>query len=158
MAGNDPLSLGGVCERAREWASLRLDGELSLLEDELLERHLEVCEACDAFEAGVRSTTTLLRTAPVEVPTRPLVVVPEPRAIPLVRRRTAVVAAAALALGALVGSFFERPGAPAPSEAPSLSLLMREDVEQLHDLPRVKRFMSPVPIPTAPPNTPEGVI
>jgi hypothetical protein len=69
------------------------------------------------------------------------------------------VAAAALALGALVGSFVEGPGAPAPSEpAPQVSLLMREDVEKLHDLPRVKRFLSPVPIPSAPPNTPEGVI
>ena len=32
-------------------ASLRLDGELSELEEELLDRHLETCAACRAFEA-----------------------------------------------------------------------------------------------------------
>lgn len=159
MAGNDPLSVGGVCERAREWASLRLDGELSVLEEELLDRHLDVCDACDSFEAEMRSTTSLLRRASVETPARPLRVAPRPEAVPLARRRTAVVAAAALALGAVVGSFVERPGAPAPSTPPSqVSLLMREDVEQLRDLPSVKRFLSPVPIPSAPSNPPEGVI
>ena len=35
MAGSDPLMMGGACERAREWASLRLDDELSVLEEEI---------------------------------------------------------------------------------------------------------------------------
>jgi anti-sigma factor RsiW len=160
MAGNDPLSAGGVCERAREWASLRLDGELSLLEEELLERHLGACESCAAFEAGMRETTELLRTAPEEVPSRPLSV-PAPAAGgagPLFRRRTAVVAAAALVAGALVGSFAERPGSSAPAQEPSQVSLLTRDVDQLRDLPRTKRFTSPVPVPSGPPNPPEGVI
>ena len=30
MAGRQPLTWGSACERAREWSSLRIDGELSL--------------------------------------------------------------------------------------------------------------------------------
>ncbi|HXV58772.1 MAG TPA: zf-HC2 domain-containing protein [Gaiellaceae bacterium] len=159
MAGTDPLSGGGVCERAREWASLRLDGELSLLEEELLERHLGACESCGAFEAGMRETTELLRAAPEELPSRPLRL-PEPvaGASPLLKRRTAVVAAAALVAGALVGSFAERPGSTTPAEEPSQVSLLTRDVDQLRDLPRTKRFTSPVPAPSGPPNPPEGVI
>ena len=36
------------CERAREWASLRLDGELSQFESAMLESHLARCAACQA--------------------------------------------------------------------------------------------------------------
>ena len=45
------------CDRAREWASLRLDDELSPLEEELLVRHLETCDDCRAFESNVRWAT-----------------------------------------------------------------------------------------------------
>ena len=66
MAGNDPLMMGGACERAREWASLRLDDELSVLEEEILERHLDVCDACRRFEEGMRTSTVRIRTTPLE--------------------------------------------------------------------------------------------
>ena len=72
MAGKDPLTLGGFCDRAREWTSLRVDGELSPLEEELLERHLEFCDDCRAFEDDVRWATDVLRLTPQERPARRL--------------------------------------------------------------------------------------
>ena len=35
-----------LCERSREWISLRLDGELSELAEKMLESHLARCAAC----------------------------------------------------------------------------------------------------------------
>jgi len=159
MAGRDPLMVGGFCDCAREWASLRLDDEISPLEDELLERHLEACEDCRAFEEDVRWATDVLRLAPVERPAR-RVTIPARRAarFTLERRRTAVVAAAALALGALVGSLLEGPGQPAPSSPPPQVSLLSNDANQLQlDLPRT-RILTPPPVPATPPNPPEGVI
>ena len=46
--------MGHLCERARFWASLRLDGELSELEGALLDAHLR------AAPAAVRSPTASL--------------------------------------------------------------------------------------------------
>lgn len=162
MAGRDPLS-GSVCDRAREWSSLRLDGELSLLEEELLDRHLGVCDPCLAFAEGMRSTTSTLREAAPEIPARRTALPAAPRrrrrsAFSVERRRTALVAAAALVLGALVGSFFERPSQPAPpGQPPQVSLLTR-DVNHLRDLPRQAPRTLPAPATSTPPNPPEGVI
>ena len=52
------------CERAREWASLRLDGELSQLESAMLESHLARCAACHAVVSRTEAFTTALRAAP----------------------------------------------------------------------------------------------
>jgi Putative zinc-finger len=146
MAGIDPLFVGGACERAREWSSLRLDDELSVLEEEILERHLAACAACREFDAGVRSATEALRSARAEVPSR--------RAVR--RRRAGLLAAAALAAGALVGSLAERPTDPEPATPTQVSMLTR-DASQLRELPRT-RFTTPPPVPSTPPNPPEGVI
>ena len=157
MAGKDPLIQGGLCERAREWTSLYLDGELSPLEEELLDRHLEACDACRAFAADVGWATDVLRLTPQERPTR-RVTLPAPPARRVTRRRlTAVAAAAALALGALVGSLVERPSSQAPAEVPTEVSLLSNEAKQLRDLPRT-RVLSPVPAPEAPSNPPEGVI
>lgn len=87
------------CERAREWVSLELDGELSELEHALLRAHLERCEPCAAAARHVRAFTAALRAAPLE---RPVAVPALPR-----RRRPAVrvlhVGAAAAAVAAAVG-------------------------------------------------------
>jgi len=57
MAGEALSPRDGRCERARQWASLRLDGELSELEDALLEQHLEGCSSCSAFAVRLAATT-----------------------------------------------------------------------------------------------------
>src|SRR4249920_499536 len=93
MAGFDPLPGGGVCDRAREWASLRLDDELSALEEELLERHLDVCPECSGFEQRIRVATGALRSAPAEAAPASRVTVPPreaatlPAALPRADRR-----------------------------------------------------------------------
>jgi predicted anti-sigma-YlaC factor YlaD len=56
------------CHRTRERISLDLDGELSLHESALLERHLSYCSECALFAADVRHQTGLLRAAPLEQP------------------------------------------------------------------------------------------
>jgi Putative zinc-finger len=157
MAGNDPLFMGGACERAREWASLRLDDELSVLEEEILERHLDFCEACRRFEEGMRLSTAQIRSTPLEAPSRPLEVPARHGVVTPYRRRTALVAAAALALGALIGSLVERPGQPVQNESPSQVSFLSRDANDLRDIPRA-RFLTPVPSPATPRNPPEGVI
>ena len=109
MAGRDPLLQGGTCDRAREWVSLRLDGELSPLEEELLDRHLEACGDCRVFEGDVRWATDVLRLTPQERPSRRVILPAPARTRVSGRRLTAVAAASSLAVGALVGSFVERP-------------------------------------------------
>ena len=157
MAGSDPLRMGSACERAREWASLRLDDELSVLEEEILERHLELCDACRWFEEGVRLSTARIRSTPLETPTRRVAVPARTGVVTQYRKRTALVAAAALAIGALVGSLVERPGQPMPSEGPAQVSFLSRDANDLRDIPRA-RFMTPVPSPATPRNPPEGVI
>jgi predicted anti-sigma-YlaC factor YlaD len=159
MAGQDLVSPRVRCERARQWASLRLDDELSALEVVLLERHLGSCQGCREFEARIRTAAGVLRDAPVEVAGQSFQV-PRRRLLRLPKqgRRTALVAAAALALGALAGSLLERPSAPVPeAPAPEFSFLSR-DVGQLRELPRGQRQPAPAPTPSGPPNPPEGVI
>jgi len=157
MAGSDPLMMGGACERAREWASLRLDDELSVLEEEILERHLDFCDACRRFEEGMRLSTARIRSTPLETPTRRVPVPARTGVVTQYRKRTALVAAAALAIGALVGSLVERPGQPVPSESPSQVSFLSRDANNLRDFSRT-RLMTPLPAPSTPRNPPEGVI
>lgn len=153
MAGEalPPRSL--PCERARQWASLRVDGELSELEDALLEKHLEGCASCSAFAVRLAGTTEAVRAAPLERPQiryprfeRPVIRLP-------IGRRVAIVAvAAAAALGAFVGSSFQKPAtAPAPSGGPQLSF--RTDQNLLRQLPHQTKQPAPAPnrVPGQPP-------
>jgi hypothetical protein len=158
MAGEALSPRSGRCERARQWASLRVDGELSELEDGLLDKHLEGCAVCRSFAEGLTAATVLLRATPREQPQIPYAL-PERRLIRLpVGRRAAIVAvAAAAALGSFVGSSFQRP-APAPSSVtvPQVSLLTR-DMNQLRQLPHQTKRLTPAPA-RVPGEPPEGVI
>lgn len=60
------------CERARAWASLALDCELSQLERAHLRTHLDGCAGCATFVAGLREVTHELRAAELPQPSRPL--------------------------------------------------------------------------------------
>jgi len=61
-------SSADACARAREWASLRADGELSLIEAVSLRGHLRMCADCRTFAAGVEQLGRDLRSTPLEVP------------------------------------------------------------------------------------------
>jgi anti-sigma factor RsiW len=87
------------CERARECASLRLDGELSEFEQALLGAHLARCEPCRSFAAELDQVTTRLRNAPLETLDQP-VALPARRRVSS-RRPVEIATAAALMLTAL---------------------------------------------------------
>ena len=90
---------GHLCERARFWASLRLDGELSELEGALLDAHLARCAGCRALADGFAASTTILRSAPLES------VAPVAVDLPRSPRRllATVAVAAVLVLGVIAG-------------------------------------------------------
>jgi predicted anti-sigma-YlaC factor YlaD len=103
------------CDRAREAASARADGELSELEAVQLDSHLRGCPACAAQAAALEGLATRIRGAELEQPALPVFV---PRRRRPVRVRTAAVAAAlvaaalsSFAAGHLVGSHASRPAA-----------------------------------------------
>ena len=45
--------MSGECERARQWASTELDGELSSFERVLLHAHLDACPSCSEFSGTI---------------------------------------------------------------------------------------------------------
>jgi anti-sigma factor RsiW len=86
------------CERARECASLRLDGELSEFEQALLHAHLARCELCRSFADELEAMTNHMRSTPLARLEQP-VALPSRRRV--MRRPVEVAAAAALILTAL---------------------------------------------------------
>jgi len=58
------------CERTRAWAALLPDGELSLLEQRLLDAHLGHCAACCGFAERVAEIAAELREAAAQRPSR----------------------------------------------------------------------------------------
>jgi predicted anti-sigma-YlaC factor YlaD len=89
-----------ICERARTWAALAPDGELSELERKLLDAHLTRCSACAHFALDVAAIAAELRAAAPQPLPRPLSV-PIWRRRPVYARARAVGAAAAVAVMAL---------------------------------------------------------
>ncbi|HSB37859.1 MAG TPA: zf-HC2 domain-containing protein [Gaiellaceae bacterium] len=64
--------MNGDCERARQWASIELDGELSTFERVLLRAHLAHCPPCREFGAETTGLTHALRAAPLEQLEQPI--------------------------------------------------------------------------------------
>jgi hypothetical protein len=94
-----------LCDRGREWISLRLDGELSELAQKMLDSHVGRCADCRAFAASIEQTTAELRAFPLEQPSRPFMISRQRRrAIGLgsISAVAASVAAVAVGLGALL--------------------------------------------------------
>lgn len=94
-------ALGGrSCERARAWAALVPDGELSMLEQRLLDAHLARCGPCSRFCAQVAAAAAELRAAALQ-PFQVTLSVPAPRrrVYERVRMVGAAAAVAAMALG-----------------------------------------------------------
>jgi predicted anti-sigma-YlaC factor YlaD len=88
-----------LCERARGWISLSLDGELSELEQKLVSAHLRRCDECRAFEREVIGVSTLIRSAPLEAVPRRITIPARPRVARVAVLRLG--AAAAVFVGAL---------------------------------------------------------
>ena len=86
-----------VCARVREQVSLELDGELSQLEQRMLGSHLERCGVCASYADDVRDLTERIRSAPLQAPRRPVVVVRRARHLTTARLQIGVAAAFALA-------------------------------------------------------------
>jgi anti-sigma factor RsiW len=53
-----------ACERAAQWISLGLDGELTEIEEAGMRRHLDRCERCHALGVAIGGFTAALRAAP----------------------------------------------------------------------------------------------
>lgn len=88
---------GQLCARARFWASLRIDDELSELEGALLDAHVSSCAECAAFLAGSEASTAALRAVPA------VAHVPVSISFPATPRRVfAGVVAAAVVVGAVL--------------------------------------------------------
>jgi predicted anti-sigma-YlaC factor YlaD len=124
---------GQLCDRARFWASLRLDGELSELEGALLDAHLARCAGCRAVAEGFDASTTVLRAAPLE------------RAMPVSvnlprspRRVLAMVSVAAvLVVGVVAGGVVREQVSHGPSAPAAVAVVASfETPDQLRQLRR----------------------
>jgi anti-sigma factor RsiW len=127
---------GRGCDRAREYASLRLDGELSEFERALLASHLERCPSCRVFADDLVGLTDRLRTAPLDQPDLSLSL-PRRRFV-AVRSIQASAAAAAVVsvvgIGALFGMLHS--SASTPSSGPSKFSSMANENRAFRDLRR----------------------
>jgi predicted anti-sigma-YlaC factor YlaD len=134
-----------LCERARGWASLALDGELSEFERALLTAHLDRCPACAGFAAELAGFTAELRAAALE---------PVPRLIELpVRRRhigrTIQIGAAAAVVAVAVGIggvLAEWPAPTAKKPVPSSLFVAMSDTDG-ETLLRVPQRLALLPLP-----------
>ena len=115
-----------VCDRAREYSSRSLDGELSDFERALLETHLERCDACRAYAVELAEIVARLRTAPLEALPHPVALPSRSRVRLRALQGAAAVAAAAVAVTAgLVGSLQSHPTQARPN--PTLDALIHAD-------------------------------
>jgi predicted anti-sigma-YlaC factor YlaD len=121
---------GRRCDRAREYASLRLDGELSELEGALLDSHLDHCPSCRAFSEDLVGLTGQLRTAPLARPEF-AVSLPRRRFAALGRAQMSAAAAAIVSvvgIGTLFG-FLSSSATTTSRAAPRMSSLAAENRE-----------------------------
>src|SRR5215831_13832286 len=109
------VRMAETCDGARAQISRRLDGEISQLEERMLEVHLARCADCRTFDAQVTEFTRGLREAPLE-----------PLGFPIEIRRTrrtalarAQVGIAAVVAIAVIGSVLQIavPGSSTSGEA-----------------------------------------
>jgi Putative zinc-finger len=105
-----------LCDRSREWISLRLDDEISQFEHVLLRSHMLICSDCRRFAYDVNWQTNAVRQAPLESLGRAIKIPRHGwtrRAIEIGTAATAA-AAAAVALAVGLGGSHARPTVPQP--------------------------------------------
>jgi predicted anti-sigma-YlaC factor YlaD len=140
-----------ACDRARTWASLRLDGELSELEGALLDAHLSRCERCLAVVAGLEGLTTAVRATALVQPSEPTWLPPvrsrgSLRAFWVAAASLVALAAIAMAAGSLGALHVVAQGSAPPKllHVSGVTSGMTEDSQLLAKV-RVLRNERPVP-------------
>jgi predicted anti-sigma-YlaC factor YlaD len=126
-----------TCDRAREWVSLRLDDEISELEDALLEAHVHRCGACREYEATVRGAVLAVRARPLERMNEPIVVAGRRRPMlrPAAVARVAAVVAAVVGVTTVLSTQAAKgPAAHGSSSIPVASVPDDQDLKQLRAL------------------------
>jgi len=95
------------CHRTRQHVSLRLDTEISELEEALVAGHLRQCAQCWAFAVDLEAITETLRTAPLAEPSARFQLPRRPSRFGVARAGTAAAAAitAAIAVGGVVSLY-----------------------------------------------------
>jgi predicted anti-sigma-YlaC factor YlaD len=117
-----------TCERSREWASLRLDSELSELEQALLDAHLARCESCAAYAGAIEATTERMRAAaPIRLG-EPILLPSRRRAFPLRALRAATATAAVVACAVGLGTLFGSLGSSSPSLSANAARLSSSNI------------------------------
>ena len=124
---------GQLCARARFWASLRVDGELSELEGALLDAHLSGCADCRSVAAGFAAVTRGLRAAPLD---RPSPVTVSVRRSP--RRFLATAAVAVVVLAGVIAGGLVRGQASPEASAPRVVAVVAS-VDTPDQLRRLRR-------------------
>ncbi len=92
---------GVLCDRARAWAALAPDGELSELEQKLLDAHLARCAPCESFAGDVVALADTIRAEELQRLSHPLTISAWRSRSSTFARVRAVGAAAAVALMAV---------------------------------------------------------
>ncbi len=137
-----------LCERGREWISLRLDGELSELAQKMLDSHLARCADCSAFEQQVSEIALQLRTAPVAQLERPIEIAHRRRRMPA--RVWSMGAAAASVAAAAVGvvGFLSLPSSTSLQAAPLIVAAVPSGNEDLRTFREMRAAgLKPVLLP-----------
>jgi predicted anti-sigma-YlaC factor YlaD len=147
-----------LCERGREWVSLRLDGELSELAQKMLDSHLARCADCRAFEEHVTGIALQLRTAPLEQLERPVEIVGRRFRVPA--RIWSLGAAAASVAAAAVGVVgFINIGSSSPLQTGSAPLVVVAQPSGNEDLRNFREMraagLKPVVLPPRPSRGPQ---
>lgn len=132
---------GVLCERARSWAALAPDNELSELERKLLDAHLARCPGCSRFAERVLAVAEALRAESLQPLTYPLTVPSWRRRTAYARFRTvgAAAAVAAMALGVAARAPLSTDGRQESFRVPTISssaLDDRTEQDELRDLRR----------------------
>jgi anti-sigma factor RsiW len=135
-----------VCDRAREYSSRALDGELSDFERALLGSHLERCEACRAYSAELGQIVERLRLTPLEPLSHPISLPSRRRGRVRVLQIAAASAVAAVAATAgLVGALESRQSGAARPTTNFAAIVHFEDfhsqdVQELHKIQAALRI------------------
>jgi predicted anti-sigma-YlaC factor YlaD len=137
-----------LCERGREWISLRLDDELSELAQKMLDSHLARCSDCSAFEDQVSGIAVQLRSAPLEPLERPIEVTHRRRRMPVRVWSMGAAAASFAAVAVGVVGFLSLPSSSSQQASPLVVVAAPSGNEDLRTFREMRAAgLKPVQLP-----------